>query len=140
MTAAVQSFVFCDSVVIDAQSNKAIVQGIFDRVTAQSYPAMHGQCSIFIRLALAPGESTCSLSLRLRSPAGDEVSLIESQKVSATGPLGVVQTIINLQGLPLPIAGNYAFLLLVDDESASSFAFEALQMGNQNAPAGRSMH
>jgi hypothetical protein len=122
MTIRVQAFLLCDSVVIDSQTGKTIIQGVFDNIWAQSFPAMHPYCTLYARLEL-DGASSCEIQIGIRSPSGMYERPLPPQKLIATN--SVAQLIMQLQGLPLPEAGRYVFGLIVDGKALTEFPFTA---------------
>ena len=76
----VQAFLLCDSVVVDARSGKAVVQGIFDRIMSKSFPAVHPNCSIYARIRLLQGRS-CEFAIALQTPSGGVERPLPPQKV-----------------------------------------------------------
>jgi hypothetical protein len=129
---SVQAFLLCDSVVIDAQTGKTVIQGVFDKIFSQSFPAIHQHCALYIRLNLAEGHS-CDVGIGVRSPSGIYERPMAPQRI--VGLEGdVSQLIVQIQGLPVPAAGQYVLELVLDGLPAAQFRFTALP-----PPSGTSM-
>lgn len=135
MSIRVQAFLLCDSVVIDSQTGKTVIQGIFDALWAQAFPAVHPFCTLYARLLLG-GAASCEVQLSVKSPSGMYQRPLPPQKVMAMGD--VAQMIMQVQGFPLPEAGKYVFGLIVDGKPVAEFPFMAALVGTtpQNISGG----
>jgi Family of unknown function (DUF6941) len=131
MPTEVQGFLLCDSVVVDARTGKAVIQGIFDKVFSPQYPAIHPRCAIFVRLRPPSDQNSCDISLRFRTPSRSEQVLIPPQNL-AVGDTGVIQAVFEVHGLPLAEQGTYAFELFVNELLLSTFRLMASVMGVPN--------
>jgi hypothetical protein len=129
LTITVQAFLLCDGVVIDSHSSKPIVQGVFDQIAAAAYPATHPNCSLFVRLLLE-GETACNIGVAVLTPSGTRDLPIPQQSMKPAAN-GIVQAIINLQGLGLAEEGTYKFLLLINGIASAEFRLLA---GRINPP------
>jgi len=131
MSVTVQSFLLCDSVVIDAHSGKTTIQGVFDRLFALQYPATHPSCTLYVRLAADRKEGAPAVSMVVQRPSGAQEQPVPTQTL-VVGEDGIAQAIINVQGLPLPEAGIYTFVLVVDGSMVAEFKLAAMTMSAPN--------
>jgi hypothetical protein len=125
----VQAFLLCDSVVQDAQTGKSFVHGIFDRISARSFPAVHQFCAAFFRIRF-DDQGDHSVSLTLIAPSGLRQAM-PSIPV-AIGPTNIAQGTINIQGLPFLEEGRYEFELLVDERRVASYMLDVLAVGDSS--------
>lgn len=128
----VQAFLLCDSVVVDARSGKAVVQGIFDRIMSKSFPAVHPNCSIYARIRLLQGRS-CEFAIALQTPSGGVERPLPPQKVVGVDG-DYAQMIIQIQGFPIQEAGRYVLSLLLDGEIAAEFPLTAISTSEPSNP------
>src|SRR5437899_9688382 len=110
-----------DRATVEALGNKLNVSGIFDRIHAQSFPAVHASMALVIRVMFEyeDGNKSHRLAVTLRDADGKEY-----QKLNAdikAGPLEPgasvsVNQIIEIQGAVFAKPGRYHFGLKADDE------------------------
>jgi hypothetical protein len=125
----VQAFLLCDSVVQDSQTGKTFVQGIFDRVSTRSFPAVHQACSAFYRIRF-DGQGDHSISLTLIAPSGLRQPMPSIPL--AMGPTNIAQGTINIQGLPFMEEGRYEFELNVDAQRVASYSLDVIAIERQS--------
>jgi hypothetical protein len=125
----VQAFLLCDSVVQDVQTGKSFVHGIFDRIWARSFPAVHRSCAAFFRIRF-DDQGDHSVSLNLIAPSGLRQP---TPSIPVTvGPTNIAQGTINIQGLPFPEEGRYEFELRVDDRRVARYMLDVIAVGEQS--------
>lgn len=116
----VQALLLCDAVMRDGQTGKAMLTGIFDRVAAQRFPAVHQKCAVYFRLQFDPGtQGKTKIQLVLQSPIGLRQPM--PQIDVPIGDSGVSEGNLDIVGLPLQQPGTYEIELYVDGEKRSSF-------------------
>jgi|SRR5438874_11620329 len=136
MTIRVQAFLLCDSVVIDSQTAKTVIQGVFDKIWANAFPAVHPTCTLYARLDL--GEATgCEFQISVQSPSRLRETPLPAQRVMAQGGTSVAQLMLQLQSFPLPEAGTYVFGLIVDGKTLAEYPFTASLLGTSDATVGQ---
>lgn len=115
------SFLICDNVHVDPATRKYTLLGLFTGIQVMQFPATHGRMFIFISLSeLSAGDHVQHLSLAL--PGQDPIYESE-QTFQSAGPMQRIQLIHQLQRIEFPHAGDYDFMLEVDDEPILVHAF-----------------
>jgi hypothetical protein len=138
MTVSVQAFLLADSVVVDQQTAKTIIHGVFDKVFAQSFPAQHPRCFLFGRL-LVENKDSCDVGILIRSPSGSQEQPIPTQTMQANSD-GLIQFIFDIQGFPLPEVGPYVISLIVNNSLASTFKLTAALLEPSNVSSTKPRH
>ena len=124
-----------DAATIDS-SGKLNILGIFDRITAQSFPAQHSRISLVLRFAAGLQEAgTHQVEIRLRDPSGGEVVRLNGQMQLGPGSRGAggvvkVPHVLNLDGMVFPEPGLYNFDVRIDGEHHASIPLTMVDMGN----------
>ena len=108
-----------DAATIDA-SGKLNVLGIFDRISAMTFPARHPRMCLVMRFQAGVHEvGRHAVEIILRDPRGEELVRLDGEMHMAPGPRGAtegvrVPHVLNLDGLVFPSAGRYGFDVRVD--------------------------
>ncbi|HUI51256.1 MAG TPA: hypothetical protein VLX60_05695 [Terriglobales bacterium] len=102
----------CDQLIVDAQSQKKSLIGVFDKFHSPVFPALLS-CSIYVKLTDAEG----SYNFKIRI-----VSLKDESLLTELGMQGTVQTrsepvevAAHLMGIPIPEPGKYEIQVYADD-------------------------
>ena len=110
-----------DAATIDA-SGKLNILGVFDRLTAASFPVQHPHLVLILRFSAGvPEMGKHQVEIRLRDPAGKEAMSIDGEMQLGAGPRALAQGvkvphILHLDGLVFPTGGAYYFEVRVDGE------------------------
>lgn len=110
-----------DAATIDG-AGKLNILGIFDRLSTASFPAQHPQMVLILRFAASVQEmGHHRVAISLRDPGGQEAMRIDGEMQLGSGPGAVgggiqVPHILHLDGLVFPVAGRYAFDVIVDGD------------------------
>jgi hypothetical protein len=110
-----------DAATIDG-SGKLNILGVFDRLSAVSFPTRHPRMSLVLRFSAGVHEAgKHEIDITLRAPDGSQVMRIDGEMNLVAGPRQVadgvlVPHILNMDGLVFPTAGAYAFDVGVDGE------------------------
>ncbi len=128
-----QAFLLCDSMMRDAETGKSIISGVFDRIWAEKYPALHASLSVYFRFILPVAKSTFKMQLDFITPSGLRQSMPELP--GSAGPRGIAEGAISIQGLPLPEPGDYTFELLIDGRRVAGYRLMASLAGEGNVPS-----
>lgn len=112
---------------------KLCVIGAFDTITSRSFPAVHPQCSVAVRLLLRE-EDRGTHHIRVLFVDPDGASLIpEEQSPQISFPLEALPPesffvslnfIFHIQGLPLPQPGVYEVRITVDGRPLSTLPIQ----------------
>ncbi len=99
-------------------AGKDCIYGVFNRIFVARFPAAHEQCFLAFELWAEPGKH--QLQLKILDTDGKDV-------VPPLGPLdmqvskaGQGSGAIQLRQLPLPKAGIYSFVIVVDGEDVGA--------------------
>lgn len=109
-----------DAATIDA-SGKLNILGIFDRLSAATFPVRHPHMVMVLRFAAGLNETgEHDVEIVLKDPDGHEVVRVDGEMNLAPGtPMaeGVrVPQVLNMDGLVFSKAGRYGFDVRVDGE------------------------
>lgn len=110
-----------DAATIDS-SGKLNILGIFDHLSAGSFPARHPRMVLILRFAAGMRESGMHLvEINLKDTDGNELMHIDGEMQLGPGSAAdagamAVPHILNLEGVILPHEGRYGFDVRVDGE------------------------
>jgi len=126
----IEVFTLCDAAA-DYQGRLSIL-GIFDTIFAENLPALHPQCSVALRLRLSKvEEGKHSLTLHIVDYDGKMIipPLTGEFGIQLPGNdrHGVINLVLNLQGLPINRYGEYAVNMAIDGRELGSLPFSVKQ-------------
>jgi len=122
--AEVEWAVLCDYAFQDV-GRKTCVIGIFDRIFARAVPAQHHQAAFVFKLTGDPNEEV-EFKVEITRPTGGTLGSMGG-KIKIP-PLGTIDVIANLQGLPLPDYGLYGFGLYLGGVPAKTIGVTVATM------------
>lgn len=96
-------------------AGKDCIYGVFNRIYAGRFPAVHEQCFLAFELWTAPGDH--KLGVRIRNTDGTDIVPPLGPLDLKVAPVGQASGAIQLRNLPLEKAGIYTFEIQVDGES-----------------------
>ena len=99
--------ILCDYAFKD-EGRKTCVIGIFDRIFTQAVPSQHHQASLVFKV-MGDANEEVEFKVEITRPTGGTLGSIGGK--FKTPLAGTVDIIANLQGVPLPDFGLYAFCL-----------------------------
>jgi Family of unknown function (DUF6941) len=120
---------------------KLNILGIFDRIRVSALPAVHPLMQFILRLEAHGTEwgRRHTVRIRLRNPDGHVAfelgGEVFPQGADARGSAASNQ-IIGINNLPLAHAGEYTFVVLVDDEVRAEVPLIVEQVAGSGAPGG----
>ncbi|MFC1660349.1 DUF6941 family protein [Gemmatimonadota bacterium] len=123
-----------DAATVDA-AGKLNILGIFDRISAQGFPAPHPHLSLVLRFHAGLNEAgSHKVEIVLRDPDGAEVVRVSGEMQIGPGPLNAggqvrVPQVLNLGRLVFPQPGPYAFDVSVDGEHQTSIPLTLHEAG-----------
>ena len=128
--ASVEWAVLCDYAFQDV-ARKTCLIGIFDRIFARAVPAQHHQAAFVFKLIGDPDEEV-DFKIEITRPAGGTLGSVGAKiKIPQAGTIEVLS---NLQGLPLPDYGPYAFTLYLGSELAKVVGVTVIEPSKAGAP------
>lgn len=110
-----------DAATIDT-SGKLNILGVFDRITAASFPIAHPRMTLVLRFVASVQEvGRHRVEIALLEPDGEEVVHIDGEMQLGPGPASMagsvrVPHVLHLDRLVFPKPGRYAFDVRVDGE------------------------
>jgi Family of unknown function (DUF6941) len=108
-----------DAATIDA-SGKLNILGIFDHLSAASFPARHPHMVLILRFSASVRESgKHTVGISLKGGDGQELMRIDGEMHLGPGPAAVAGTmnvphVLTLDGVAFPQPGRYGFDVRVD--------------------------
>jgi hypothetical protein len=125
------AMLICDSTIREEVTGKVSLIGIFENVTAASFPAAHHSLSVYANLADASGNYRFRLTLRRRD---DNAKLGEGgMDAVAVDRMKPLELVFQLQGLVFERPGRYEFTLHANDRHVGTKVFEVVKI---DLPAG----
>lgn len=109
-----------DAATVDG-TGKLNILGIFDRISANAFPARHERMCLVLRFSATMAEAgSHTVEIRLQGPEQDELLRLDGEMNLGPGRGGPgslirVPHVLNLDGLVLPVPGAYTFDVRVDD-------------------------
>jgi len=110
-----------DAATIDA-SGKLNILGVFDRLTASSFPTRHPRLSMVLRFSAGVDEvGRHAVEISIKGPNGAQVVRIDGEMNLSPGFRDVggavfAPHVLNMDGLVFPEPGRYTFDVRVDGE------------------------
>jgi hypothetical protein len=118
------AMVLCDRVKREAGTNKATIDGVFDRVLVTQFPS-GVNCTLFLRVY--PEDHTLAkieVQLGIQGPNGVVVNL---PKITLNMENGKAEGEINLKPLPIKSAGRHRLILQDATGVTASVSFLAME-------------
>lgn len=110
-----------DAATIDG-SGKLNILGVFDRLSATSFPVRHPRLVLILRFAAGVQEvGKHEVQITLRDPDGEEVMRLDGEMQLGPGPASVTEGVrvphlLHMDGLVFKRGGRYGFDVRVDGE------------------------
>jgi len=129
-----------DAATVDA-SGKLNILGIFDRISANRFPARHPHVSLVLRFGASMTEAgDHEVTIVLRDPDGEEVVRLNGEMkvgvgTTATGGRVKVPQVVNMDRLVFKKEGRYSFDVSVDGDHQVSVPLYLQQAGSQGPVA-----
>jgi len=117
----------CDSVIVDSQSKKPSVVGIFDSINATQAPFSQ-RLGFFARMTDAEGEYKFTVRVVYLGDEEQIVAGLETETVPVQNRLQVLNLALNLPPVPFPNFGRYEFQLLANDVYIGRAVISALKL------------
>ncbi len=108
--------ILCDYAFKD-EGRKTCVIGIFDRIFTQAVPSQHHQASLVFKV-LGDANEEVDFKIEISRPTGGMLAAIGGKFTIPRA--GTVDLITNLQAVPLPDFGLYAFSIYLGNEPAKT--------------------
>jgi Family of unknown function (DUF6941) len=122
----VLALLLCDQVIIDAQTNKKTLIGVFDNVNSYSYPAT---VKLALYAKLRDAEGVYDFRVRVVSLKDESaVANLEIKEARIPNPLQPTELAINIPVLQFREPGRYEFQLYANDVYLSRITIEARQI------------
>ncbi len=109
----VKSFLIADSV-FQQTTGKWCIIGVFGRIEAETFPCLHPNLGLYVKLADAHG--AFDVNVEFQDSTGKVLARLSGLRVDSRDPLAEPEFGVQIQQLPLPAAGTYFFKLYFNDE------------------------
>ena len=122
------AILLCDQIIVDEQSKKKTLVGIFDVIYAKGFPAQHPSLSVYARLTDAEGQ----YSFRMDYVQVKNDQLIgkgEVPSITITDRLKVQELVMQFPPIAIPEPGEYEFRLWANDRYIGRVKFTAIKSG-----------
>ncbi|MGA2506887.1 MAG: hypothetical protein ABSF80_05355 [Chitinispirillaceae bacterium] len=134
MKPIVLSMILCDYYYRDAHSGKSILAGTFSSINSAGFPSKHGNCAVYIAMTDVASDGNAQLIFRKEN--GDFSMQLPPWDVKAPeNRTSVIEIGGNINGLPLPEAGNYEFVLLWNGADIASRRINVLKVDLETPPS-----
>jgi hypothetical protein len=119
----VLAFVLADAVYQDRESGKYVIAGTFSRLVAGPLPrALDRTVAIYSSLTGVVG--VVRVELQYETEAGESLARSSPLTVTCTDARAVIELGVPVPSLPLPAAGAYRMVLLVDDQRLATLPLD----------------
>ena len=119
------SFLIADTVIQEKVTNKWSVIGIFDRIYSNSFPCIHPNLGLYIRITDASGKY--KIRVEFSDENNNTLSQFEGIELEVANRLATPGFGIQTRNLPIPKPGNYSFDLYFNDDYFKSLPLNVIQ-------------
>ena len=113
-----------DLILRDEATKKLSLIGLFNRITAGSFPCRHPEMCVFV--SLTDGHGTCPGQLRLVNRATENALAALEGKVAFPNPKAVVEMNFYFRGVVFAEPGEYSFDFYCSGELIGSRPFQVV--------------
>ncbi|MGH7163525.1 MAG: DUF6941 family protein [Planctomycetota bacterium] len=114
MSARMGYAVMCDHALMDREG-KHTLAGVFDRIFTRAIPGQHGRCWFVSEIRDLPGDHRFRLLVR-DDHAKEILPAVGPLRIQCSPDYGSATVVVQIGALPLPVAGQYHFVVEVDGE------------------------
>lgn len=122
----VYAVLVCDYTIRDGETGKVSIIGIFDKLMAAQFPALHAGLFVYVNMADAEGDYTMGLEL-LRSDTMKRLGYGE-QRVTYVDRLAGAELVFDLRGLIFAEPGKYEFRVYANGAHIGGKPFHVVQL------------
>lgn len=129
----------CDYATV-SREGKLSIMGIFDRIFAQSFPAVHAMLYLAFEIELIPAELGRQFQIEIHLTDADGGKLLTANAemqvdpaLAKAGDTVHLPQVLQFAGVQLPKAGRYSFHVFLNGDHKKERAFD---VGPLEAPAG----
>ena len=113
------SFLIADTVIEEKGSNKWSAIGIFDRIYADSFPVIHFNMALYVKLSDAEGDY--DVRIEFTDSSARKLGIFEGVKLKVSSKLLQPDFGIQTRNLFIPKPDKYNFDLYFNDQLCQSF-------------------
>jgi hypothetical protein len=121
------AILICDSVIVDSQTGKPSVIGIFDNIHAAETP-FRQRLGFYARMSDAEGEYKFTVRVVYLGDEEEVVGRLETGPVLAQDRLQSLNLALNSPPVPFPKFGRYEFRLFANDVYIGAAVINALKL------------
>jgi hypothetical protein len=125
------TIILCDRVHREAGTNKAHLQGLWNRLLAGGLPAGL-TASVFVRFYLDPAATSVEVQLKLVRP-NHQMEMLPKMRLHCSE--GKCEADIGIQGMPILQVGRHELHLLVEGDQVTSTSFTVGEVSGANPSA-----
>ena len=108
------AILFCDKIIVEAETNKKTLVGIFNQISSKKFPCKHPEMSVFLSVTNIYGKQPVNLRI---IHFEKEFELMSAKgEIQAVSPNDVVELVFNLRGIQFKEPGMYCFEFYIDGE------------------------
>lgn len=133
MKPIVLSMILCDYYYRDAHTGKSILAGTFSSINSAGFPSKHGNCAVYIAMTDVASNGTAQLIFR-KENSDFSMQLPPWEVKMPENRTAVIEIGGNINGLPLPEAGNYEFVLLWNGMEIASRRINVVKVNLESQP------
>jgi len=125
-----------DAATVDA-SGKLNVLGVFDRITAETFPAPPLRLALVLRFNAAVSEAGGhAVLITLKGPNGQDIFRVDGEMMMVPGASSTedgihVPQVLNMDGVVFERPGHYTFDVGIDGEHHVSVPLHVVDMGSR---------
>ena len=123
MTTRLQSFLVADEVYQDRETGKHVIAGTFARLIVPRVPGELGR-SVATYCALLGVAGSVQVTMQFETADGEVLIRSSPRTLTCTHPDLLVEFAFTVPSLPLPHAGRFCLVLLLDEQRFATHAIE----------------
>lgn len=112
---SVLAILICDTIIVDALTQKKTLVGLFDQVWSASFPTAQ-RLGLYARLVDMDGEYKFIIRMVSLSDGESIIGFVETEVVKCLDRLGIIDLALNLPPVLFQRAGLYEFQLYANDD------------------------
>lgn len=126
----IKCFLVADQVIQEKGTNKWSVIGVFDHFWVGRFPTTHPSLGVYVKLADAKGSYT--IRLEFRDSSDRVLSMVEGVSLTVEKQSISVDFGLQIRQLPIPSAGQYYFMLFLNEALAGQMPADARLIGEKD--------
>ena len=125
---SVVSFLTCEKIITEADTNNKTLVNVFDRVTGPKFPLLYGPIWIYARLVDAEGHYTFRVEFN-HLETEKQVAKTDDMNADLTDRLQAFDFALQFQAIGFESPGSYEVLIFANDVLIGRTTVSVLQVG-----------